>query len=262
MIELEAITELLQRLSALKDECIYINEEELDQWPFETIQAMKSQKLISKAPPASSAICSGCERNCTMPVYSVKGVQNEVTTFIVCDKPVRIGRVPVSLAQLNQWQISLNSVIKFIVDCLSLRLLNKKIPEKHLIEIGMVTGKKRTQMLCLNHIAEISLQAGSISIPLTEIIEFNDSKYLLNKTIIDQMVDTSSATDGRYTPSSSRQDLRKQNTQRRNAIWQKEYRKIKKEQPNKSDRQIAKQIADSSLGKGCREGTIRNLMKS
>ena len=58
----DALTELLARLGANNGAAVLVSEKELSGWPAAAIQAMKSQKLLVKAEPASSAVCPGCER--------------------------------------------------------------------------------------------------------------------------------------------------------------------------------------------------------
>ncbi len=71
MTPIDAVLELLGRVGASQGNPVLINEEELLQWPGAAVKAMKSQKIIVKARPATSAICPGCEENCVMPVHTL-----------------------------------------------------------------------------------------------------------------------------------------------------------------------------------------------
>jgi hypothetical protein len=50
------------------------------------VAAMKFQNLVTKASPAKSTQCSGCERGCMMPVEFINDRENQLNTFIICDK--------------------------------------------------------------------------------------------------------------------------------------------------------------------------------
>ena len=71
MTPLEALIELLVRVGGCQGSAVLVSDEELSQWPREAVLAMKAQKLLVKASPASSAACPGCERDCVMPVYTL-----------------------------------------------------------------------------------------------------------------------------------------------------------------------------------------------
>ncbi len=166
-----ALVELLERLGAGAAKAILINEDELTGWPDKAVAALKTQKLLVKAKPAASAICPGCERECVMPVHIIPAKENlSVRAFISCDKRSDISRVTVSLAKLNQWQCTIDCVCKFIVNSLELRQSNQHTDNPNLINIGIVKGKKRNQMLCLEANGILSLAVGNSRLPLTELI--------------------------------------------------------------------------------------------
>jgi hypothetical protein len=80
------LIELLTRVGARNGAAVFVSAEELSQWPAEAVAAMKSQKLLAKARPASSVVCPGCERECVMPVHTVPARLRGPVSFIVCDK--------------------------------------------------------------------------------------------------------------------------------------------------------------------------------
>ena len=81
-----ALTEILDRVAALPGAPALLSAEELNQWPDEAVATMKAQKLITRARPASSAVCPGCERECVMPVHVLTDKARQAAAFIVCDK--------------------------------------------------------------------------------------------------------------------------------------------------------------------------------
>lgn len=95
-----ALIELLERVSASQGKAVLVNDEDLAQWPTAAVIAMKTQVLISKANPASSAICPGCERDCDMPVHIIPAKENLPSrAFISCDKRSDIRYIQQALSQ-------------------------------------------------------------------------------------------------------------------------------------------------------------------
>ena len=140
------------------------------------------------------------------------------SSFIVCDKREDINRVPVETDRLTQWQCSTDSVCDFVSDCLGLRRSGKRIDRAGLMEIGMASGEKRHQMLCLRtDDQELELVAGSGAVALAEVLEFRQGRYGLKKTQVRRLVDASTTAGSRYTPSQARREARKLDTQARGA---------------------------------------------
>ena len=95
----DALIELLGRVGASQGAAVLINDDELGQWPKAAVAAIKTQRLLIKTRPASSAICPGCERDCVMPVHvlPVEG-KRPARVFISCDKRDDIGTVRLLIA--------------------------------------------------------------------------------------------------------------------------------------------------------------------
>jgi len=260
MKPIDALLELLGRLGAYNVDKVLVNDEELRQWPVEAVKAMKSQKLIRKARPASSAICPGCEQECLMPVYSPEGTGANAS-FIVCDKLSDTNRVVMPSERLIQWQSSVDMVCEFVADGLELRRTSGQTAGTGLWEIGMAYGDKRSQMICLKTNGGLALAAGNTSAPLGDLIEYRDGKFLLNSAMIRWMVDSATTADQRYTPSNARREARKLDTQEMYASWQKKYRQLKSSRPGKSDNWYAFQISKMDIARGRNAETIRKRMK-
>jgi len=114
------LIELLERVVAKNGEKVFITDHELSLWPDSFVVLMKSYELITKAPPAVSTLCMGCERECVMPVHILTNSQDEPKAFIVCDKRRDINRVFVPLERLEQWQISGESIGTLLIKLLDL----------------------------------------------------------------------------------------------------------------------------------------------
>jgi hypothetical protein len=256
----DALLELLARLGAGNDAAALVSEQELSQWPTVAVRSLKSQRLLVKASPASSVVCPGCEQECTMLVHIVSGGTGKATSFVVCDKRDDINRVKVEAERLKQWRCGAEAVAAFVAHRLGLRPESQRKTGNGLWELGVVTGKKRSQMLCLRAIGTLELVAGSNAVPLTEIVSFEAEAYGVDGTAIRQLVDAATTADSRYTASNARREAHKLETQSLYQRWQKEYRALKKRRPDMSDVWYSQQIAKTEIGDGRNAETIRKHM--
>jgi hypothetical protein len=261
MKPVDALIELLNRLGANQGAAVLVGEEELRQWPSEAVQAMQSQRLITKARPAASVICPGCELQCVMPVHTAPVAARSAVSFIVCDKRGDTNRVPFSSDRLIQWRCNAELVCGFIAEKMGLRRSGSQTASAELWEIGVATGHRRSQMLCLQANGELTLVVADSRMPLSELIAFRDGQYSLDGAAIRRMVDAATTTDTRYTPSQVKREARKLETQALHASWQKEYRNLKRSKSGKTDTWYAKQIAKMDIAEGRDSETIRKNMK-
>ena len=182
-----------------------------------------------------------------MPVHTLPAAARSAVSFIVCDKRSDINRVPVSASRLIQWQCNADLVCGFIAACLGLRRCGRQTTIADLWEIGVASGIKRRQMLCLQADGGLTMVVGGNKVPLAELITFCDGQYSLDGNIIRQMVDAATTADNRYTPSQVKREARKLKTQELHASWQKKYRELKRSKPGRSDRWYAQQIAKMDI---------------
>lgn len=257
----EALIELFGRVGANRGSAVLINDGELSQWPSVAIAAMKSQKLIAPARPAPSVICPGCENDCVMPVHTPPVTTEPSASFIVCDKRSDTNRVQVSPELLIQWQCSIDLVIGFIATNLGLRRSTRQTSRAGLREIGIATGYKRSQMLCLQTRGELALVAGDSKIPVAELVAFRNGKFVLHADMVRRLVDAATTADERYTPSDDKREARKLQTQVKHEIVQNKYRELKRLRPEQTDKLIAQQIFKLKIVQGLTVETIRKNMK-
>jgi hypothetical protein len=257
-----ALIELLGRVGASQSIEVLVNNDELSQWPDDAVAAMKVQRLIVKAQPASGAVCPGCERECAMPVHTLPGTEDTPVSFVVCDKRSDTNRVQVSSERLIQWRCNANAVCGFVAESLNLRRSDQRTISGGLWKIGIATGDKRSsQMLCLQANGELDLVAGNNKVPLAELIEFHDGRYLLDGPMVRRLVDTTTTADPRYTPSDVKREARKLDTQAMYKEWQKEFRSLLRKRPDMSDVSCSRQIAKMRIAQGRKAETIRKNMK-
>jgi hypothetical protein len=240
-----ALIELLGRVGASNGSAVLISTQELSQWPTAAVSALKSQNLLLKARPANSVVCPGCEEECSMPVETLTRANAPATFFVVCDKRSDTSRVAVAAAQLTQWRCDAQAVRGFVAASLEMRETPTQPTEPDLLPIGIARGNKRTQMLCLRAQVHLALVVGADAMPLADVIDFKDGRFMLDMLVIRQMVDAAITADPRHTPSTVKREARKISTQAMYADWQKAYRALRKKRPGESGVWYSERIAKS-----------------
>lgn len=258
---LEALLELLERVGVSRDAAALVCEAELSGWPAEAVRGLKAHKLLVKASPAASVVCPGCEQACSMPVHTMTAGTGKADSFVVCDKRDDINRVPVSAGRLRQWRCGVEAVGGFVAQSLGLRPESQRRAADGLWELGLVTGKKRSQMVCLRVGEALDLVAGENAVPLAEVVRSGAEGYSVDGAAIRQLVDTATTGDSRYTPSNARREARRLETRDLHERWRKEYRALKKRRPDMSDVWYSQQIAKMDIAEGRNAETIRKHMK-
>jgi hypothetical protein len=180
--------------------------------------------------------------------------------FVACEDR-NFGRVKIPPVRLQQWRFGLDQLARWIADTLVLRFSGKRLDRGRLLELGLLSGDKRAQMLCLHTAEGLALVAGSNRIPLLDAVQCIVGALTLDSNLIRQLVDSSSTGDERYTPNTARREVRKLETVAMHEQWRKEYRTLKKRWPDMSDVWHSQQIAKMECAHGRSAGTIRRNMK-
>ena len=196
-----------------------------------------------------------------MPVHTLPAGPHGPASFIVCDKRDDINRVAVSAEGLRQWRCGAEAVGAFVAQSLGLRADNRRKTDAGLWELGLVTGKKRSQMVCLKANGAVEFLVGENVGSLAELVRFGVEGYSVDCEAIRQLVDAATTGDSRYTPNNARREARKLKTQALHEIWQKEFRALKKRRPELSDVRCSELIASKDIAQGRDAETIRKHMK-
>jgi len=259
MTPLEELLELLERVGASQDAAALVSEDELSRWPTEAVRELKAKKLLVKASPAASVICPGCEQECVMPVHAPHA--GAATSFVVCDKRDDINRVAVSAERLRQWRCGMEAVGAFVAQSLGMRSESQRKTDAGLWELGLVTGKRRSQMVCLRADGALELVTGQTAVPLVVVARYGPEGFSVDGEAIRQLVDATNTGDSRHTPSNARREAGKLETRDLHERWRKELRALKKRRPGMSDVWYSQQIAKSDIAQGRSVETIRKHMK-
>jgi hypothetical protein len=182
-------------------------------------------------------------------------------SFVVCDKRDDINRVNVPAERLQQWRCAAEALGVFVAQSLGIRAEGLRKIRDGLWQIGLISGKKRSQMLCLKANGSLELLAGSNAIPLSELLQFETKGYAIDAAAVRQLADLASTGDSRYTPSNTRQEARKLDTQNLYEKWRKAYRELKTHRPGMSDVWYSQQIAKLPSATIRSAETIRKRMK-
>ncbi len=185
----DAFIELLDRVAALRGAPVRLSANELAQWPGEAVTEMKAQKLITRARPASSAVCPGCEEECVMPVHAIPQPSGDPALFIVCDKRDDIGRVPVPSAQLEQWQASGDSIADLLANLLSMQRPNMGSSSVGRWEVGVFRGAKHASHLVLMAEEKLTVTLAGYSIALSEVLALNGDVFKVDARRLTHLVD-------------------------------------------------------------------------
>lgn len=259
-----ALVELLTRVGASQDAAALVSHHEMNQWPDAAVAALKAQCLLVKAQPATSAVCPGCERECVMRVQTRTHPSRGTVSFIDCDKRSDVSRVPVPVARLEQWRCSADAVGDFVAASLGLlrRDKRRRPASADFLEIGMATGDKRTQMLCLQTRGELMLVAGGNVVPLVDLIAYRTPAFSIDGAKVGKLVDAATTADKRYTTSNAKRESSKLDTQAMYKAWQKAHLKLVKSRPNMRKTWYANQISKMPVAKGRSADTIRKNIHS
>ena len=126
--------------------------------------------------------------------------------------------------------------------------------------LGLAAGDTRHQMLSLRTHADVALVVADTAVPLADLLDFDDGAYTLDTAAIRHLVDAATTADPSYTPSTTRRQARRLDTQARYTRWQQAYRVLKMQRPHMSDVWYARQIARQAVAEGCQADTIRKHM--
>lgn len=144
MTESGLLEHIFERLSLSDSGEEIFGADEAARWPKGALEVLIKFGLLGRAEPAQVIECTGCERNCFMPVH-VRPVEDNrpARAFISCDKPEDVGRVIVELGRLAQFRITGGMLATVVA-----RLLGFTKPQQEdrasgkRWKLGLLKGKK------------------------------------------------------------------------------------------------------------------------
>lgn len=184
-----ALIELLERIGARSGAVVFVSDYELREWPRAAVAAMNAHGLITKTSPATSTVCPGCEQECVMPVHVINVKACKPDAFIVCDTRSDIGRVPVPVDRLDQWQATGESVAALLAGLLGLHRSGGSSGDATRWEVGMFKGGKHSSHLVLVADGRLTLSLAGHSIPLADVLTLKGRAFTVDRRMLNRLVD-------------------------------------------------------------------------
>lgn len=119
-------------------------------------------------------------------------------------------------------------------------------------------------LFAVSHVERIEVEDGlDVSLISTDPypITFQKSAYKTEEGAKCPLAKLIGKTENQSDSRHVKREARKLDTQARHDAWRKEYRKLKRSNPNMSDVWCSRQIAKMDIGKGCEAETIRKIMR-
>ena len=238
--------------------------EQVRRWPEGAVDVFIEAGWIKPAPPASTVECPGCEDRCFEPVHVVQSQDGQRTqAYVACIHRDDMGRMPIPLTHLGQWQITDVQVARWVSKQLGIKADPKKGKKNRGIELGILQGKQRCGGVSLAFSESVCLKSADQSLPLVEAVSFEDGGLRLDQSAVVELVDHAAIRRmaESYQPSTARRDARKLDTAARHDAWRKEARKLRRGHPDKSERWIAQRIEKKEMAAGASWETIRKNIR-
>ncbi|MBI5815436.1 MAG: hypothetical protein HZB29_07480 [Nitrospinae bacterium] len=259
----DALQDIIQRLGSADGGGI-ISWSETQRWPNGALEIFLKAGLLKPTVPAQSVECPGCENNCFMPVHVYPSKDGRPTrAFVACDQRDDMGRIKITQAQLQQWQITSMQVARWVSDILGMEGKPERKKTKGAIRLGVLQGESHWSCLELDATKPVSLSASGYSLPLAYVVYCDGKKPTINRDAILGLVDREAPDEASnsYQTSTERREARKLNTEAMYERWRKAYRELKIKRPGMSDVWCSQQIAKMDIANGSSPDTIRKNMK-
>lgn len=208
-----ALVELLERVGARHGAAVIVSDHELKAWPSAAVAAMKLHGLLTKARPASSMVCPGCERECVMPVHILTDKARDPEAFIVCNKRSDINRVPVPVSCLEQWQATGDSVADLLAGLLGLYRSGANGNDAARWEVGMLKGAKHSSHLVLVADSKLTLSLAGHFVPLADVLTLEGAALKVDRRTLARLVDQPVAGAGDIESAAHRRERLKKRVQ-------------------------------------------------
>lgn len=231
------------------------------QWPEGALKRLIETGLLKKAAPAESIECRECSSNvCYMDVE----LTSSDRAFIVCDDPEmqnEMGRINIPLDHLKQWETSAKQLAKVIADLLELNYQPNRKKQPANIKLGMLPSKQGRRSISIN-VHPLNLEVNKHNAPIEEILYFEGKELKLDRPRINRMLLAEPKQQGKqYTPSTSKREAGKRETEAMYQDWHDAYIRLKRLNSDKSAVWISKQIAKLPEAKGRDATTIYRKVK-
>lgn len=171
MTEHGLLEHIFERLSRADSGEEIFGADEAAQWPGGALEVLIKSGLLGRAEPARVIECDGCERNCFMPVHVRPAAGGRpARAFISCDKPEDVGRVPVALRRLEQWQITGGILAGAVARLLGFTKPPQEDSTGKRWTLGLLNGKERKGEVTLSIAGGVTLTVAGHGVPLVHVL--------------------------------------------------------------------------------------------
>jgi hypothetical protein len=184
-----ALIEVLNRVGAAHGAAVRFSAHELKGWPAAAVAAITKAGLLTKASPAASTVCPGCERECAMPAHNVPSVTGEPDAFIVCDKRSDTNRVPVAINRLEQWQTTGTAIARLLAGLLDLHGSAPDGASSGRWEVGRFKGMKHAGHIVLLADDRLRLTLAGHEAALADLLTLTGEGFAVDKRALRGFVD-------------------------------------------------------------------------
>jgi hypothetical protein len=116
-------------------------------------------------------VCDGCERNCFKPVdFRAAYRERPAYTFISCDEPEDMGRIPVDSSRLEQWQITDESLARAVTKLLGFSVSPQVAGPERRWGLGLLKSEGHRGEITLHVDKDVELTLAGETIRLANVL--------------------------------------------------------------------------------------------
>ena len=144
------IEQILERFDAFDREGGELfTEAQLNEWPGKAAADLKATRLLMKAGYRKTVTCLGCEQACLKTVLEspMREDQANPRFFIACEEYEEVGRIPVDLATLEQWQFNIYQFVRLLASALSIEEKPEEIVPRQVFDLGRLSVNQRNRSI-------------------------------------------------------------------------------------------------------------------
>ncbi len=263
MTENDLLEMILDRLGRSEITNAVFGTDETATWPLSLLDTFTESRLLRPTKAAQVITCDGCEQYCPMPVTVLPAESTRpARSFIACDKRDDIGRVPVDLKRLEQWEINGSLLAKTLSSLMAFDKTVKEESKGKRWTLGTVKGKERKSQLVLNVENGVFIEVAGHDVALGDVLSLKNGTLTVDRDELLRLVDKPLAEGvSAGKTSTTRNESRKQASQKRYAAWKKAYKELKRKRSNMSDVWYSQQIEKMDIAENRDAETIRKHMK-
>lgn len=234
-------------------------------WENHVLPILLEERLLIEIELATTFPCQCAGKDCSMSVIpsevsdELTGKTLDVWYWGICDKnnttPTRIEK-----CWLKQWQLTPQMLIDWLTKYLSLEQ-PKESNRAGVIQVGTLTLNGEQYALALETLDELALRVNGDAVLVADIFHVSEGGAIEVQTSLIEQHKCRKVVEVETVK--LKKSAREKESEKLHADWQKEYKKFRQKDPDKSkysDRWIAKHIAKLPIAQGRHFDTIRKNM--